>query len=114
MQERHPQRRCHVLDGTIESELEAWSRAGDEVGIALAQNRLSATHREYLREGGNGVFLGDGNLAYKPEQIVEAYYAMELNRHLWVSLGVQRISNPGYNVARGPVSFGGLRIHTEF
>ena len=102
------------LSGGLVVKGAAWSRARDEVGIALAQNRLSATHREYLREGGNGVFLGDGNLAYKPEQIVEAYYAMELNRHLWVSLGVQRISNPGYNAARGPVSFGGLRIHTEF
>ena len=102
------------LSGGLVIKGAAWSRAGDEVGIALAQNRLSATHREYLREGGNGVFLGDGNLAYKPEQIVEAYYAMELNRHLWVSLGVQRISNPGYNAARGPVSFCGLRIHTEF
>ena len=102
------------LSGGLVVKGAAWSRPGDEVGIALAQNRLSASHREYLRQGGNGVFLGDGNLAYKPERIVEAYFAMELNRHFWVSLGMQRIANPGYNAARGPVSFGGLRIHTEF
>ena len=92
----------------------AWSRPNDEAGIALAQNRLSPSHKEYLREGGIGIFLGDGNLSYRPEQIVEAYYSLELTRNLWVSLGAQRISNPGYNAARGPVSFGGLRLHVEF
>jgi glutamyl-tRNA reductase len=29
VQDRHPQRVCRVLEGTPESELEAWSRAGD-------------------------------------------------------------------------------------
>ena len=92
----------------------AWSRAADEAGIALAQNRLSASHREYLRAGGIGVFLGDGNLSYRPERIMEAYYAIGVTRHLWVSVGAQRIANPGYNAARGPASFGGLRLHVEF
>ena len=93
---------------------EAWSRPGDEMGIALAQNRLSPSHREYLRQGGIGVFLGDGNLSYRPEQIVEAYYSLGLTGNLWVSLGAQRITNPGYNAARGPVTFGGLRLHVAF
>ncbi len=31
VQERHPHRRCRVLDGSIESELDAWSRAGDVI-----------------------------------------------------------------------------------
>jgi glutamyl-tRNA reductase len=31
VQERHPHRRCRVLEGSMESELDAWSRAGDVI-----------------------------------------------------------------------------------
>lgn len=102
------------ISGGLVIKGEAWLRPGDEVGIAPAQNRLSPPHKEYLREGGIGIFLDDGNLSCRPEQIVEAYYSMGLTRNLWVSPGAQRITNPGYNAARGPVSFGGLRLHVEF
>src|SRR5262249_52514413 len=47
-----------VLKGT------SWSRPGDEVGVALAVNGLSASHRDYLARGGLGFFLGDGRLNY--------------------------------------------------
>ena len=91
-----------------------WSRADDEIGIGFARNQLSASRREYLGAGGLSIFLGDGKLAYKPEQIVEAYYSMAVTPHFWASLGAQRIANPGYNAARGPASFGGLRLHLEY
>jgi hypothetical protein len=102
------------VSGGVVAKGMAWQRPRDEAGIAIAQNRISTSHREYLREGGVGVFLGDGNLAYRPEQIVEAYYSMAVTPNLWASLGAQRITNPGYNAARGPASFGGLRLHVEF
>jgi hypothetical protein len=91
-----------------------WARADDEIGIAFERGKLSASHQAYLRRGGAGFFLGDGNLDYAPEQIVETYYSMAIGKHLWLSLGAQRVSNPAYNKARGPASFSGIRVHTEF
>ncbi|MBB3228113.1 hypothetical protein FHW69_002748 [Luteibacter sp. Sphag1AF] len=42
----------------------AWGRRDDRIGIAFAQNRLSPDHRDYLKDGGVGFVLGDGNLRY--------------------------------------------------
>ena len=49
----------------------AWNRADDQAGIALIRNGLSRAHRDYLAAGGHGAFIGDGNLNYRPESIVE-------------------------------------------
>ena len=92
----------------------AWSRPHDDVGIALARNQLSSSHRDYLRAGGIGFFIGDGALSYAAEQITEVYYSAALTRNFWATLNGQHIRNPGYNTARGPVSFFGLRMHLEF
>ena len=92
----------------------AWSRPNDDIGIALARNEISPSHRNYLRAGGLGFFIGDGALSYGPEQITEVYYSAALTRNFWVSLNGQRIRNPGYNTVRGPASFAGLRMHIEF
>ncbi len=92
----------------------AWSRPNDNAGFAMVRNELSAGHRDYLRAGGLGFFLGDGRLDYGPEQIAEVYYSAALTANFWLSLNGQRIRNPGYNLARGPVSFYGLRMHIEF
>ncbi len=92
----------------------AWHRPEDTVGLAFAMNALSKSHQEYLTAGGQGFFLGDGNLNYSTENIIEAFYNINLNKYAWVSLDYQHINNPGYNADRGPVSFGGLRLHTEF
>lgn len=98
-----------VIDGR------RWSRAGDEVGIALASNGLSATHREFLRRGGRGFFLGDGALNYATERIVEAYYSAKLLSGFWATLDYQQVRNPGYNADRaGPARVWTLRLHTEF
>lgn len=91
-----------------------WGRGEDRLGVALATNALSRSHREVLARGGLTFFLGDGRLRYAPERIVEAYYAWRAAEVLTLSLDLQHIRNPGYNADRGPVDFLGLRAHLEF
>ena len=102
------------ISGGLSLKGTAWARPNDDIGIALARNELSPSHREYLRAGGLGFFIGDGALSYGPEQITELYYSAALSRNFWVSLNGQRVRNPGYNTARGPAAFVGLRMHLEF
>lgn len=100
----------------------AWGRPGDAAGVAVARNGLSPSHRAYLAAGGIGFFLGDGRLAYGPERIYEAYYRWALpvlatragTVQSAVSLGAQRIANPGYNRDRGPAHVYAMRWHSEF
>ncbi len=92
----------------------AWHRTSDRVGVAVATNGLSDTHREYLQLGGLGFLLGDGTLSYGRETIVESYYRAQIWRGVSASVGGQRIANPGYNRDRGPVAVGSLRLHVDF
>lgn len=101
------------LSGGVVVKGEAWRRAADEIGFALVLNGLSPSHRDYLARGGNGFFLGDGQLNYRREQIVETYYSLNLARAVWLSFDYQHIRNPGYNADRGPAQFFGLRAHVE-
>jgi hypothetical protein len=91
----------------------AWGRADDKAGIATYWNGLSRSHRDYLAAGGEGFFLGDGRLDYGLEKIVEAFYSWGFGKGFAVSLGEQRVWNPGYNRDRGPVNILGLRLHAE-
>jgi hypothetical protein len=91
-----------------------WRRPLDKVGAALVVNGITGDHREYLRLGGVGFILGDGNLNYGTEQIFESYYTAHLWRGLFVSADGQHVSNPGYNRDRGPVWVGSLRVHIDF
>jgi len=93
-----------------------WQRRDDVVGVAVADEGLSAWHREYLAAGGLGFLLGDGHLDYAHEEILEAYYRLQLPwqwAHVQLSPDYQFIRNPGFNAARGPVSFYGIRFHVE-
>ena len=92
---------------------DSWQRAGDTTGIALAANFLSQAHRTYLERGGLTFFLGDGALRYGAERIFEAYYSVALRKSLRLTADYQRITNPGYNADRGPVSFYAVRVHLE-
>ena len=92
----------------------AWQRAADNVGVALVRNGLSAAHRDYLAAGGHGAFIGDGQLNYRPEAIVEAYYSVNLASSAWLTLDYQHIVNPAYNRDRGPVAIGSVRLHAEY
>jgi high affinity Mn2+ porin len=91
-----------------------WGRAGDAVGVAYAQNWLSAEHVTYLNMGGIDGFIGDGRISYKPEAAFETYYNINVSKFFWITLDFQHVANPAYNSDRGPVSFYGFRLHTEF
>jgi hypothetical protein len=102
------------LSGGVVLRGEAWGRPDDNFGLACVRNGLSANHRQYIAYGGLGAFIGDGNISYKPENIVESYYSLALNKSAWLSVDYQHVGNPAYNADRGPARFLGVRMHTEF
>jgi high affinity Mn2+ porin len=102
-----------------------WHRPVDKVGVAVVSNAIKADHQEYLKLGGLGFLLGDGNgspnysrpnenLNYGRENIVESYYTWHFWRGLSYSLDVQHIDHPGYNRDRGPAWVGSVRAHVDF
>jgi high affinity Mn2+ porin len=93
---------------------ERWHRKLDKVGAVAVSNAIKKDHQEYLRLGGLGFLLGDGNLNYGRENIVEAYYNVHVWRGFFTAFDLQHINNPGYNRDRGPVLAPGLRFHLEF
>jgi len=97
-----------VLTGT------AWGRPNDKIGVAGVVEGLSAVARLYFAAGGMGILIGDGQLNYRREQILEAYYAYSLNKWATLTFDYQFINNPGYNADRGPVSVFSGRFHAEF
>ncbi|TMH81016.1 MAG: carbohydrate porin [Betaproteobacteria bacterium] len=92
----------------------AWARREDTLGVGVARNALSQVHREYLAAGGLGVFIGDGRIDYRPEEIFETYYSVNVFKNAWVTFDFQRIRDPAYNADRGPVTVESLRMHIEF
>lgn len=102
------------LSGGILVQGDAWGRADDTAGIAFARNGLSLAHRLYLSNGGLGFFIGDGNLNYRPERIVEGFYSLSVARQAALSFDYQYITNPAYNADRGPVRIVGARLHMEY
>jgi len=91
-----------------------WRRGQDSAGAALYVNGLSRDHRDYLAAGGEGFFLGDGQLNYSTERTLELFYNLNMVRGAWISASAQRTVNPGYNRDRGPAEVYSLRLHTEF
>ncbi len=92
----------------------AWGRPADTIGVAIAEDGLSQSHRDYLAAGGTGFLIGDGRLNYRPERLFESYYSFAVARNTWLSIDYQHIANPAYNADRGPVNIYGLRLHAEF
>ncbi|MEI7612553.1 MAG: carbohydrate porin [Betaproteobacteria bacterium] len=92
----------------------SWGRAQDALGISYMAHFLSKERREYLEKGGMSYFIGDGWLNYKPEQIIETYYSMNVQKGVWLTADYQRVANPAYNADRGPVNIFGVRAHAEF
>jgi carbohydrate-selective porin OprB len=98
-----------------------WRRAEDHLAVAFVSESLSGPHRQYLADGGCGFVLCDGRLNYGHEQILEAYYRVQIT---WperpgpirwqLSPDFQNIRNPGYNRDRGPVHFWAVRLHAEY
>ncbi|MGA2292389.1 carbohydrate porin [Bradyrhizobium sp.] len=92
----------------------AWGRPDDRIGVAGVVEGLSPTARAFFAAGGLGILIGDGRLNYRPEQILEAYYAYSLNTWATLTFDYQFIDNPGYNADRGPVSVFSGRLHAQF
>jgi hypothetical protein len=106
------------VDQTVEAGADyagnRWHRPLDKIGLAAVSNGIKRDHQNYLKNGGIGFLLGDGNLNYGRENIVESYYNLHAWRGLFYAVDVQHIDNPGYNRDRGPVWVGSIRAHVDF
>jgi high affinity Mn2+ porin len=102
------------LTGGVSIKGSYWGRGDDTIGIGGAINGLSQANRDYLAAGGLGLLIGDGRLNYRPEQILETYYALAIDKHFTFTADYQLITNPAYNADRGPVSIFSGRLHGEF
>jgi high affinity Mn2+ porin len=91
-----------------------WHRPQDDLGLGIGLDGLSNPHRDYLAAGGLGFELGDGQLSYGIESVVEIYYRFQISKSVAVTPDLQWIQNPGYNTDRGPVFIAGARVHAEF
>jgi high affinity Mn2+ porin len=91
-----------------------WHRKQDRAGVAFVTNGIKKDHQNYLAAGGLGFLLGDGDLNYGREDILETYYTVHVWRGIYLAPGLQHISNPGYNRDRGPVTVPTFRAHVEF
>ncbi len=91
-----------------------WHRSNDKIGIAFVSNAIKRDHQNYLHYGGLGFLLGDGNLTYGRENILEWYYNAHLWRGLYWMCGGSQIENPGYNRDRGPLYVSTIRAHIDF
>ena len=92
----------------------AWRRPDDKIGLAGAINGLSTDHRNYLAAGGLGILIGDGQLNYRPEKIIETFYAMNVINGVTLTFDYQFMMNPAHNSDRGPISIFSARLHGEF
>jgi high affinity Mn2+ porin len=91
-----------------------WGRPDDVIGIGGAINALSTDHRDFIAAGGLGPLIGDGQLNYRTERILETYYAYAIDKSFTFTADYQFVVNPAYNADRGPVSIFSGRLHGEF
>ena len=91
-----------------------WHRPVDKVGLAVVSNAIKRDHQNYLHYGGLGFLLGDGNLNYGRENIVESYYTVHAWRGVFYAVDMQHIADPGYNRDRGPAWVSSVRMHVDF
>ena len=91
-----------------------WRRGNDRFGIGAVEHGIVQVHRAYLADGGVGFLLGDGNLDYGSEQIVETYYRSQVGQFVQVSPDVQYVRNPGYNRDRGPATILSVRVNVRY
>ena len=92
----------------------SWGRANDTIGVAGVIEGLSPQARAYFAAGGLGILIGDGQLNYRPEKVLESYYSYSLNNWASLTFDYQFIADPGYNADRGPVHVLSGRLHAQF
>jgi high affinity Mn2+ porin len=91
-----------------------WRRKDDTVATGLFVAGISGVHANYLAHGGLDFIIGDGKLQYGPEYSWESYYSAQLYPGVFTTFDIQRIANPAFNQARGPVWAESIRVHLEF
>jgi len=92
-----------------------WGRPDDVVGLAGIVDTISHQEIGFLKAGGTGILIGDGQLShYAPEGIIETYYSLQLTKPLALTFDYQFFANPAYNQDRGPVHVFLLRAHLQF
>jgi len=101
------------LSGGVSIDGGLYHRPNDTIGLAFASNALAGPAQRYFQRGGLGILIGDGALSYAGEQIFETYYRLGLTKGVAITGDYQRINNPAYNTARGPVSVFGVRLHAQ-
>ncbi|HZX72958.1 MAG TPA: carbohydrate porin [Cyclobacteriaceae bacterium] len=93
----------------------AWKRKNDVLGIGTVINGLSEPHKNYLKSGGYGFIIGDGQLNYGSEWVTELFYnANILSDAFFLTPNIQLAVNPAYNRDRGPAFIIGARAHIAF
>ncbi|WP_439925959.1 carbohydrate porin [Nitrobacter sp. JJSN] len=102
------------ISGGVSIKGSYWGRPSDTIGVGGAINGLSAAHRDFLAAGGIGLLIGDGQLNYRTEKIIETYYAYSIDKNFTFTADYQLVMNPAYNADRGPVSIFSGRLHGEF
>ena len=75
---------------------------------------ISGLHRDFLAAGGLGLLIGDGQVNYRTERILETYCAYAIDKNFTFTADYQLITNPAYNADRGLVSIFSGRLHSEF
>lgn len=105
----------HTISGGLSLNGQGWSRAADNIGLATVASGISKAHQDYLKAGGKGFILGDGNLNYGIEHLTELYYSADLyEQRIFLTGAYQLIVNPGYNKDReGPVHVLSVRLHAS-
>jgi high affinity Mn2+ porin len=68
------------LSGGVSIKGAKWGRPDDTIGIGGAINALSRDHRDFIAAGGLGPLIGDGQLNYRKERILETYYAYAVTK----------------------------------
>ncbi|MGC4068638.1 MAG: carbohydrate porin [Polyangiaceae bacterium] len=91
-----------------------WGRPRDLLGVGNSVGWISRAHARYLRAGGIDGFIGDGGLTRGTERVLEAFYSVSIYGPSWLTADLQHISNPAYNIDRGPVNVVSGRFHAEF
>jgi high affinity Mn2+ porin len=102
------------LSGGVSIKGKDWGRTADTVGLGVAINGLSESHRAFLAAGGLGLLIGDGRLNYREEKILETYYAWKIDKSTTLTFDYQFFVDPAHNADRGPVSVFAMRLHAEF
>jgi len=92
----------------------SWSRPKDVAGLGGNLGWISTIHAKYLGMGGVDGFVGDGAITAAAEESLDVFYGANFRRIYWLTGDYQRIANPAFNAARGPVNIFTVRIHGEF